>query len=166
MFSLFVRLLWRLEARLRSSEMVKTPAFEAHLAKYRSLQPSIALLLHLADVVQGTVFGPVSLDAAMRAAAWCDYLEAHARKVYAAEVAADIYRAHRLMEKINAGAIRDGDTLREIYRHGWSGLSDTDDVWTGLQVLENYDIARVEERVTGGRTSEILSINPNLRRVA
>ena len=159
---------WRadLEARLRSPEMEKTPAFEAHLAKYRSLQPTIALLLHLADAVDGLASGPVSLDAAMRAAAWCDYLEAHARKVYAAEVVADVYRGHRLMDKIRAGVIQDGDTLRDIYRHGWSGLTDTDDVWSGLQVLAQHDIARVEERATGGRTTEIITINPAIPRAA
>ena len=159
---------WRaeLEGRLRSPQMEKMPAYEAHLAKYRSLQPTIALLLHLADVVEGLATGPVNLDAARRAAAWCDYLEAHARKVYAAEVVADVYRAHRLMNKIRADVIQDGYTLRDIYRHGWSGLTDTDDVWSGLQVLARHDIARVETRGVGGQSKEFIAINPALRRAA
>jgi hypothetical protein len=44
---------WRdqLETRLRSAEMVDTPAFMAHLAKYRSLVPSLALLSRLIALV-------------------------------------------------------------------------------------------------------------------
>ena len=86
-----------LENRLRTDELADTPAFESHLSKYRSLMPSLALLFHLVDVVDpsGTFgtkvldrsgpiptdkFPPVALDAARLAAAWCEFLEAHARK--------------------------------------------------------------------------------------
>jgi putative DNA primase/helicase len=55
---------WRseLEQRLRSGE--EHPAIEAHLAKYRSLVPSLALICHLADGAAGPVpeseVGPVT----------------------------------------------------------------------------------------------------------
>ena len=51
---------WRahLETRLRIEEL--HPALETALAKYRSLIPSLALLIHLADCLEG---GPVSLSA-------------------------------------------------------------------------------------------------------
>jgi hypothetical protein len=45
--------------------------------------PALALLLHLIDGVDAGVAGPVSGMAAERAAAWCQYLEAHARRLYA-----------------------------------------------------------------------------------
>lgn len=46
---------WRdeLEVRLRSSEFTHRPALESHIAKYRSLHPSLALIFHLIDVVSG-----------------------------------------------------------------------------------------------------------------
>ncbi|MDA2931165.1 DUF3987 domain-containing protein, partial [Acidobacteria bacterium AH-259-O06] len=68
---------WRaeLEAELRNNEY--HPAFEAHLAKYRSLVPSIALLVHLADA--GT--GNVSRISAMTAIGWSQYLKAHAKRL-------------------------------------------------------------------------------------
>jgi hypothetical protein len=46
---------WRagLETRLRSKELASTPAFEAHIAKYRSLMPSLALIFHLLALSEG-----------------------------------------------------------------------------------------------------------------
>jgi len=56
----------------------------SHVAKYRSLMPSLALILHLIDGVDAGPGGPVSRAAAAQAAAWCEYLAAHARRLYAA----------------------------------------------------------------------------------
>jgi uncharacterized protein DUF3987/bifunctional DNA primase/polymerase-like protein len=73
---------WRedLEIELRSDK-VEHPALEAHLSKYRSLMPSLALLFHLIDIVAGrTGQEGVSLEAAENAADWCTYLFEHAKK--------------------------------------------------------------------------------------
>jgi len=150
---------WRyeLETRLRSPEMEGTPAFESHLAKYRSLMPSIALLLHLVDQSESP---GVSLDAAQRASAWCDFLEQHARKIYAAEINADLAAAHRLLEKIKAGAIEEDATPRHIYLKNWSGLSSPEDVWDALSILERHHVLRVVKQDTGGRPSDIIRISP------
>ena len=51
--------------------------------KYRSLMPSLALIGHLIDGVAGGTTGPVSRAAAARAVAWCEYLQGHARRLYA-----------------------------------------------------------------------------------
>ena len=55
----------------------------SHLAEYRSLMPSLAVILHVIDSVDAGVGGPVSGVAAERAAAWCRYLEGHPRRLYA-----------------------------------------------------------------------------------
>ena len=55
----------------------------SHVAKYRSLMPSLALIGHLIDGVAGGPTGPVSGGAAARAVAWCEYLQGHARRLYA-----------------------------------------------------------------------------------
>src|SRR5208337_3331522 len=77
---------WRhnLETRLRSDHGFP-PAMESHLAKYRSLMPSLALIFHLVEVADGTESeGPVSERAAIMAVTWCEYLETHAWRVYGA----------------------------------------------------------------------------------
>ncbi|HEX9202387.1 MAG TPA: YfjI family protein, partial [Vicinamibacteria bacterium] len=74
---------WRaaLEATLRRED--DHPVLLSHLAKYRSLMPSLALIVHLIDAVDRGTRGPVSGAAAEQAAAWCTYLDAHARRLYA-----------------------------------------------------------------------------------
>jgi hypothetical protein len=66
---------WRaaLEQRLRAED--EHPVLLSHLAKYRSLMPSLALILHLIDGDDRGVGGPVSRVAAERAGAWCQHLE-------------------------------------------------------------------------------------------
>lgn len=68
---------WRatLELRIRSGD--EHLAMESHLAKYRSLIPSIALLTHLADGGQG----PVDVEPLQKAIGWGRYLETHARRM-------------------------------------------------------------------------------------
>ena len=100
-----------------------TPAFESHMSKYRSLMPSLALIFHLVDVVGEQEQGPVGLQSTLLAANWCDYLEEHARKIYASELYPDLTTAHLLANKIRAGAIIDEMRVRDIYRPQWSGLT-------------------------------------------
>ncbi|MCC6123341.1 MAG: DUF3987 domain-containing protein [Pirellulales bacterium] len=71
---------WRaeLEREVRSGEL--SPSLESHIAKYRSLIPSLALLIHLADGRSG----PVGLTALDKATAWGVYLRSHAEKIYGA----------------------------------------------------------------------------------
>jgi hypothetical protein len=116
---------------LRTLEMQKlrNPAEDAfmvqHLAKYRSLMPSLALVFHLIGVADGSASGGVSLVAARQAADWCDYLETHARRVYGLVGDSGIRSAAALAAKIEAGALHDGFTARDVYRAQWSGLDDT-----------------------------------------
>ena len=95
---------WRasLEVRLRSGDL-ESPAFESHLAKYRALFPSLALIFHLAEIVTSVSFvsaPAVGLESAKRAAAWCEFLEAHARKIYAAEINAGMSSADALADQV------------------------------------------------------------------
>ena len=66
----------QLQTRVRSGEL--TDVMAAHLAKYGSLMPSLALIFHFVSQCHGVIIGDVSLDAAEMAAAWCELLEAHA----------------------------------------------------------------------------------------
>ena len=157
--------LWRteLEHRLRSTELDHKPTFASHLAKYRSLMPSLALIFHLVGIVDGTASGPVSLEAAQLAAAWCDYLEHHALKLYAPEISSHIKAAQLLAQKIEDGDLQDKATVRDLYRKGWESLDDREMVMSGLEVLAECGWVRLEEKVTGGRPSQAVRIHPDLR---
>lgn len=159
---------WRgiLEARLRGPEIEATPAFESHLAKYRSLMPSLALLFHLVETVQGGAAPSVSLTSARMAADWCEFLETHATKIYSAELHPENPAAHSIAERIKTGAIDHEDKIRDIYRHQWLGLTKPEAVWAGLQTLERLGWLRVVSQDTGGRPSDVIDLHPDLRRTA
>ena len=173
---------WRdeLENRLRSDELVGTPAFESHIAKYRSLMPSLALLFHLVDCAavdkafdtfdtgiadrSHSVFSRgVPLEAARLAAAWCEFLEQHARKVYADELYPGVEAAHSLAAKIAQGVVTDGQSVRDVYNHHWSGLATSSQVSGALETLIASGWVRVEAVNTGGRPTELLRLHPDLR---
>lgn len=149
---------WRaaLERKIRSGE--EHPAVEAHLAKYRSLVPSLALLIHLADHEQGSV----GLDALQRAICWSVYLESHTRRIYGVAVQPDLAAARALAKKILDGAVGDGFALRDVYRNGWSGLSEREDARLAVGALLDLDCLREERHPTAGRNATRYRINPKI----
>jgi len=151
---------WRdeLETRIRGDELRDSPAFEAHLSKYRSLMPSLALLFHLIhDGSQNVCF-----ECARLAAGWCEYLEHHARKIYSEELQPGAAGAHILANKIKQGAVQDGDSVRDIYRHHWSELTNPKSVCAAVVVLSEASWVRVENFQTGGRNAEVIRLHPEL----
>lgn len=139
--------LWRetLEGRLRDGSL--HPLMEAHLAKYRSLVPSIALVLHMTESFEG----PVGLEALERAIGWAEYLEPHARRVYAPAICPDVSAAHTLAARIKAGDVPETFTARDIYRRGWSGLGKVADVAAALEILEDHYWLAAHVVETGGK---------------
>jgi hypothetical protein len=158
---------WRseLEARVRGEELQRTPAFCSHLAKYRSLMPSLALIFHLVETVGGPANDNVGIpvSVARRAAAWCEYLEAHARKVYRRELAGDIEGARLLAAKIETGDVREGQPVRGLYRPQWAGLKTPEAVWQAVGTLERLGWLRVIEVHTNGRPTYTVHLHPELR---
>ena len=154
---------WRceLETRLRSGQL--HPALESHLAKYRSLVPSIALLCHLVD----SEAAAVSVVALERAIAWAEYLESHARRVYDAVIRGDLCAARALGERVLAGDLTSPFSLRDVYRPGWSGISTREAAASAIGVLVDLDWLRVEEIKSGpagGRPTSSYHVNPKLGR--
>lgn len=118
---LFVIWLTDLERRVRTFGM--HPALVSHLAKYRSLMPSLAALFELADADDNAAL--ISLEHARQAAAWCEYLESHARRIYSMLISPERQAAAELGRRIQAGWKRTEGlfSLRDVYRNEWRGLS-------------------------------------------
>lgn len=155
---------WRfsLETRLRGESRL-LPAMESHLTKYRKLMPALALIFHLIEVADGNVTaGPVSVNAASMAEAWCEYLESHAVRIYGSSSTPGMEPAKEILKHIMRGAIQDGCKPKDIYRHHWAKLTTPDDVKTGLELLEQYDWLCVDRVPTGGKPSEIVRLNPRI----
>ena len=153
---------WRksLESKLRSDEL--TPAMASHLAKYRKLVPSLALINHLAD--GGT--GPVNQVALLRALELAEYLESHAHRAYGAGAEAEVAAAKAILAHIRKGDIDDNFCARDIYRRGWGKLKDRDQVVAGLNLLSDLDWIVAGESgkpPEGGRPTTRYRINPRAR---
>jgi hypothetical protein len=155
---------WRdeLEVRLRSTEL--SLALESHLAKYRSLMPSLALIFQLIEFVDGSGDGEaVGLRAALQAAAWCEYLETHARRLYSSAEYPAVEGARALLERIRKGEVRDGDSTRSVYRRHCTKLSTPEEVNSAWGVLEEFGWLRIEVIKTGGRSTSRLRLHLSLR---
>ncbi len=154
-----------LQRRLRSGELSDIMA--SHLAKYGSLMPSLALIFHLVEVCDRWEIGPVPLHAAEAAAAWCDLLEAHARRVYLLCSDGDISAAVTLAERLKE-SLSNPFTFRQVAQKGWSGLTAVEDVRKAVGILEDRGWVKIveetpEEPTRGGRPSEKVWINPRVQ---
>lgn len=151
---------WReiLENRLRSPELTEEAALASALAKYRSLMPSLALIFHLVDRRRE----PVTESAARLAADWCEFLELHARKVYAYGGAASA--PVLLAERIERRQVTSGMTVREVYRKGWFSLKTPERLEAAAAVLESAGWLRLNQResAAGRPPSPTIAINPAL----
>jgi Protein of unknown function (DUF3987) len=166
--AMFEQWLTQLELRLRCGGL--SPHFEAHLAKYRSLMPSLALLLALADGHTEVV----PAHQARLAADWCAYLESHAIRVYACQAKPERNAAIALSKRLANGWKREQGvfTLRDVYRNEWSGLDTPEAARAALQLLEEYGWVRRESAASvqpiqaSGRPSEIYFRNPRIEELA
>jgi putative DNA primase/helicase len=147
---------WRaqLERSLRTDE--KPELMQAHLSKYRSLVPSIALLCHLVD--EGV--GPITKTAVSRAIAWAGYLESHANRIYSPAISSDIAGAKSILRRIQRGDLGMEFPCRDLQRKGWSVLGDRKGVEAALELLEELGWLRQETRPTRGRPSIVCVVNP------
>ena len=150
---------WRtdMERRLRSGEM--SPALEGHLAKYRNLVPSLALINHLAD--GGT--GPISHRALLKALAAAHYFESHARRLYGSASESELAAAKAILKHIRNGDLNDGFTARDVHQRGWAHLTEREQVGAGLSLLVDLDYLAPSSpsiRAEGGRPKITYLVNP------
>jgi hypothetical protein len=147
-----------LEKRVRNDS--EHPVMESHLAKYRSLMPSIALLLHLADGQSG----PVQAVYVRMAIEWCSYLESHARRIFSVVINADVAAAKALSKKLIDGSLKDKFALREVYRHGWTGLNTRDEAERAVKLLADLDwLVESVEKGPLGAPKTTYCVNPKVR---
>lgn len=162
--ALFIEWLAELEAKIRGDEL--HPALISHLSKYRSLMPALALLFHLTEMATGNDgTNTVSLHHARQAAAWCEYLESHARRVYSWVVNPQWRAARELADKIKKQKVgTDGFfSCREVYLKGWSGLDTPEAVKQAAELLQDAGWIRElssQSGPSGGRPSNRYEVNP------
>jgi putative DNA primase/helicase len=153
-----------LERKIRS-EAGLHPALVAHLAKYRSLLPTLAGLFELADAAaQSRNAESINLAHAQQAAAWCEYLESHAKRIYSCVTSPDAHAARLLAGHIEHGDLGQTFSTRQVYAlHHWAGLDTPERVRAALDVLADAGWVReFDQRPEKGRPSEKWQVNPKV----
>jgi len=142
------------------------PLMQQHLTKYDKLFPALALLFHLVECASTGLRGPVSGDSAFRAGAWCEFLQAHARRCYGLLKDEGLRAAQSLAAKLQRGELPDGFTAREIRRKQWRHLTTEEATEAALDWLVEENWLRAEETggtgPGGGRRTLRYRINPAL----
>lgn len=137
----------------------------SHISKYRSLMPALALLFGL---VSNSSQHTISLAHAQQAAAWCCYVEAHAKRIYSLVVSPQLRAAAELGRRIQEGwKHQEGQfTARDVYVNGWSGLDTPERTRGAFEVLTDANwICPLADKSKRGRPSELYAINPRLKEV-
>jgi len=140
----------------------QNPLMQQHFGKFEKLFCSIALILHLAE---GAI-GPVTATSALRAAAWCEYLTGHARRIYGLVEAAKVTTARMVSRRLTEGKLNDGFTVRDMVRKQWSGVITTLQAETALAILEENGHVQSQDGIsTLGRPTIRYYINPQIKGV-
>ena len=150
---------WREAWENRLTNSSELPALDSHFAKYRKLVPALALICHLAD----NGVGSVSRVAVLRALAWAEYLESHARRAYASLDTLEHAAARAIIDRLRKGDLPHQFQARDVYRKQWAHLSDRHLVLDALELLTDLDWLSSLERPgaeTGGRPGRIYIANP------
>jgi len=145
---------WRadLEFRLRKGDLPS--AIESHLSKYRSLIPSLALLLHLANRESGQV----GLECLRAALAWSVYLESHARRIYAPMLDPEMESARALLRKLKEGKLAPEFTIKQVYASHWSNLTNSAQAKAAINLLADYGWLIYNIVETGGAPKTVYKL--------
>jgi hypothetical protein len=140
----------------------QNPLMQQHFGKFEKLFCSIALIMHLAE---GSI-GPVRATSALHAAAWCEYLTGHARRIYGLVEVAKVATARMVSRRLAEGKLTDGFTVRDLVRKQWSGVTTTLQAETTLLILEeNGHVQSQDCIITMGRPTVRYYVNPQLKKV-
>lgn len=153
-----------LEKEIRHGE--RHPALESHMSKYRKLVPAMALLDHL---ILGR-HGDIQIDSLKRAIGWQRFLLEHAKRAYAAVTLAVMDSAKALSDRLLRGVLKDGFTVRDVYRHNWSMLTTPKEAAEAVTVLADLGWLRAipDTKLTNadGRPTVRFYINPRVKAAA
>lgn len=155
-----------LKKKIRTEE---NPWLAEHLSKYRSLMPSLALIFHVVESARLDIRGPVTAEAADLAAAWCGFLEQHARRIYALAKPREQSAASVLADRIKHGKLASHFTNRDVLRKGWRMLTSPEEVRKAcLELIDANWIRMVNQRPgrQGGRPKEEYIVNPLIETVS
>ena len=158
---------WSIDLHKKRIPIEENQLIVQHLAKFDKLFPALALLFHLIDCAHSGTRGMVGKDAALRAAAWCEYLESHARRCYGLLADEGLRAAQALAVKVSGRYLVDGFTARDVRRPQWRNLTTEEGVNAALEWLDDEGWIRGGDVATPGRPQKPTrryAINPKTQK--
>jgi len=152
---------WReiLESELRSGH-IENCHYLGHRSKFRSLVPSLALIFELLEGSETSSI--VSLSSLQLAIEWAAFLLEHAKKIYQVSSYPNFSEIQAFQKKLLSGKIRDGDTVRSIFRHHWDHLGTTECVEKALTFFCEHHWIQILVIPSNGRPIRTIKIHPDL----
>ena len=140
---------------------------QEHFGNIVPSMPRWRLIFHSLTLahVKSVTIGPVTAECAEQAAAWCEYLESHARRVYGLVTNATAQAAAQLAKRLTKGELPKPFTAREVYRKGWSLLGDEEAARNACEEL--VSLGWLREHVTppaqGQKRKTEYLLNPKVK---
>lgn len=159
------------EGKLRGKFKNYHPVVIQHFGKYPSLMPSLALLLELFDFEDNWDMGGkdslkdgISKRWALASIKICDYLEAHALRIYDINFDSGTMGALILCERILKKEFENSFSVRDIQRKGGPFFKKAEEIKAILQILENSQWLYLVKVKAGKRktVNTVYMINPRL----
>ena len=108
----------------------------------------------------------MTANSALRAAAWCEYLSGHARRIYGLVEAAKVTTARMVSRRLAEGKLEDSFTVRDMVRKQWSGVTTAMQAETALAILEENGHVQTQDGInTIGRPTVRYYVNPKIKKV-
>lgn len=153
---------WLTELEREKLNAEEEPILLEHFAKYRKLMPSLALIFHLINVASGKARGPISVECVERAAAWCEYLEGHARRIYEMGLSPGYQAARNLARRIQSRDLNDSFDARDVYRKEWAFLKTREEVEAACELLIDLGWLKEATPSEGRKAKRCFTINPKI----
>lgn len=153
---------WLTELEREKLVAEEEPILLEHFAKYRKLMPALALIFHLINIASGKAHGPISVDCVERAAAWCDYLEGHARRIYEMGLSPGYQAARNLARRIQSRDLNDPFDARDVYRKEWAFLKTREEVEAACELLIDLGWLKEGTLSEGRKSKRCFHVNPKI----
>jgi len=136
------------------------PALESHFTKYKSLVPSISLIIELMDCDNLDNVKTISKVSLTKAIQYVEYLRSHAYRIYGMANSPEIENAITLKDHFDD--LPNPFSVREVYRKCWIGLPDKESTLKALELLEDNHYCRSElvRHANTGKTQTIYHKHP------
>ena len=164
---------WLAANEEKADDKNEDPSLREHFSKFPKLLCSLSLIFHLIELAdEGNKQTYIPVRHVQMAIKWSDFLESHARRIYALVRNPSLFSAMCLANKIADPALKipieNGFSAYDVYRRQWRGVDSYDLINAALARLEETHWIRTMKSPpskNGGRPTIRYEINPAIIRL-